>query len=156
MCSICYRQFATPRFVVRGSLGWSHSMPRPWVPIGPHWHIRSISYRLWVTKLAPKEFSPVRPGYDDKYRTRTCRFVERQKWTTWILLSNIVHALKTHGAVIQKPWLGADWNIHSHDIAIFRRPEAPDDVLDLRSLVEVFGESCTIVHCITSQAANVS
>ena len=35
MCSICGRRFATPPFGVRRSLGWAHSIARPWVPICP-------------------------------------------------------------------------------------------------------------------------
>ena len=56
--------------------GWANSVAcrtRVFL-LAPHWYIWSISYRL----LAPKAFPSVSPRYDDKYRSRSYRFVERQ------------------------------------------------------------------------------
>ena len=49
-------------------------------PSNSNWHVWSISYRFWVTWLAPKAFSnirlPIRPGYDHNYHSRSYCFDE--------------------------------------------------------------------------------
>ena len=90
MCSICGRQFANPRFGVRGSRGRAYSVARPYVTISsPLTHI--IIYLLPLLRYLAvyKSVSArqsVRPGYDDKCRSRSYCFVERRKSFTggWI------------------------------------------------------------------------
>ena len=54
-------------------------VPRPWVPISSTVTHMVYLYSFWVTYLAPKAFPSVWPGYDDKYRSWSYRFVERQQ-----------------------------------------------------------------------------
>ena len=54
MCSFCgLRNMVIGDWLIRQS---AHGLL-----LAPHWHIRSISYRVWVIYLAPKAFPPPRP-----------------------------------------------------------------------------------------------
>ena len=73
----CGRQFATPRFGVRGDRRWADSVARPLISISsPLTHMIYLLPFLSYS-AGPKSVS-VRPGYDDKYHSRSYRFVERQ------------------------------------------------------------------------------
>ena len=81
MCSICGRRFATARFAVRGGRGWPHSIAQPWAPISsPMTHMVYLLLFFELLSWLQKRFCPpVQPIYNDKYSSRSYRFVERQK-----------------------------------------------------------------------------
>ena len=72
-----------PVWVVKGTWGRDigHSITRPWGPtISPLTHM--VYLGLFLSYLdGSKAFPPVQPGYDDKYCSRSYRFVEQQKLT---------------------------------------------------------------------------
>ena len=81
MFSICGRRFTTSRF--GGSVGWgcAHLIARPWVPITLQLPTDTYGLSNTVFELfswLKKAFPPVRPGYDNKYRSRSYRFVQRK------------------------------------------------------------------------------
>ena len=69
MCSICGRQFTTPRFGVRGDQGWADSIPRTLIPISsPLYDTYGLSLTVfelfsWIQKLHFRP--PVRPSDAD-------------------------------------------------------------------------------------------
>ena len=79
-----------PRLGVKGEMGvwrWAHSIAQLWVPISsPLTHtvylLPFFSYLAGSESVfvRPPARPPVRPGYDDKYRSRSQRFVERQNY----------------------------------------------------------------------------
>ena len=84
-CSICDHRFATPRPGVHGGRGWADSVAHPWVPISSRLtHKYGLSLTVWeLFSWLPKRFcpparQPVPRVYDDKYRSRSCSFVEQQ------------------------------------------------------------------------------
>ena len=79
MCSICFRRFATPRFGVRRGRGWAHSIARLWIPIS--FLLTHMVYLLPFLSycVGSKSVSVCPTQYAVKYRSRSCRFVERQK-----------------------------------------------------------------------------
>ena len=79
MCSICGRRFATPRFEVRGGQRWAHLTACPLVPISSPFPHMVYLLPLLSSYLAGCKSASVRPGYDDKYRSGSHSFVERQK-----------------------------------------------------------------------------
>ena len=84
MRSICGRRYATSWFVIRGGHGWANSVAGPWVPISSplaHGLSRNVFelFSWFQRRFSPPLRPPVRPGYDYKYRSRSYRFVERQK-----------------------------------------------------------------------------
>ena len=75
MCSICGRQFATPRFVVRGGQGWAHSVARPWVWSGLYRTVFELF--SWFQKRSRPSVRPTRIRW--QIPPRSYRFVEQQK-----------------------------------------------------------------------------
>ena len=70
---MCGRRFATPRFGVRGSRGWAHSIGRPWVPTSSP--LTCMVYLLpvlsYVILRAAKAFPPAHPPTDPDTMTNT-------------------------------------------------------------------------------------
>ena len=63
--------------------GWgrAHLIAHPWVPISSPLTHRPMVYQLPFCFLAaPKAFPPVRPGYNDKYRSRSYRCFIQWHW----------------------------------------------------------------------------
>ena len=81
LCSICGRWFTTPLFGGTWGLEWTHLVARPYIPISSSLTHNGLSVTVFeLFSWLQKCFHPsVRPGYDDKYRSRSYRFVKRQK-----------------------------------------------------------------------------
>ena len=76
---------------VLGGRGWTDSIARSWAPISSHWRIYDLSLTVLCYLAGSKSFSScppsARPGYDDKYRSISYRFVAGQNWwiCNWVL-----------------------------------------------------------------------